>query len=63
MNDKLQWEAMIWKYAGHLSRRLRTALDDPDTQAVTLDRDDALLTLGIMEGVVEILEKDPSKLS
>lgn len=63
MNDKLQWESMIWKYAGHLSQRLRAALDDPDTQTVTLDRDDALLTLGIMEGVVEILEKDPSKLS
>lgn len=63
MDDKLQWESLIWKYAGHLSRRLRTALDDPETQSVTLDRDDALLTLAIMQGVVEILENDPDKLT
>ncbi|SCW61313.1 hypothetical protein SAMN02927924_01655 [Sphingobium faniae] len=55
--DKQRWEAAIWKDAQALSKRLRAKLEEPDAQSVTLTRDEAAFAIGILDGVVETLEK------
>lgn len=56
MDDGFRWDATIWKAAQLLSQRLQASLDDPIAQTVTLSREEALVTLGIMDGVVEMIE-------
>lgn len=57
MDQKTQWEALMWKAGQHLSQRLQAMLDDPGAQSITLNRDEAILALGIIGGAVETLEK------
>ncbi len=40
----------------NLARRLDAALADPDARTIVLTRDEALLTLGIVNGVAELID-------
>jgi hypothetical protein len=48
-------EARIRGAAEALCQLLRSKLADPDRKAVDLERDEAILALGLIEGVLEIL--------
>lgn len=50
-------EEMIREAAAHLAQRLNDALTDIATARVELSRDEAVLALGLIEGVQEILTK------
>jgi len=61
MDDKARWEAMIWKAGSLLAERLRTQLNDPEARSISLEREEALIALGIIDGAVEAIEKGPPK--
>lgn len=48
-------EDMIRDAAAHLAQRLNDALADVATTSIELTRDEAVLALGLIEGVQEIL--------
>jgi len=48
----------MWKAGQHLSKRLNTMLGDLSAQSISLDRDEALLALSLIDAAVETLERD-----
>lgn len=48
---------MIVAAAAAISDALSRQLDDPQAQTITLTRDEALLALGLVEGITEHLKK------
>jgi len=55
-DDRLRLEAAMWKAGQHLSKRLNTMLGDLSAQSITLDRDEALLALSLIDAAVDALE-------
>lgn len=50
--------AMMLASAAAIAERIRRSLDNPRTEHVILTRDEAALTLGLVDGLKEVLERE-----
>ena len=58
MSDEAHWTALMRVAAAGLVDRFKAALDDPSATSVELTRDEAVLALGLIEGMHELLTKE-----
>lgn len=55
--DEQRLVALMWKGGRHLSDRFHAMIDDPDASTLTLDRDEALIAVSLIDAAIEQLEK------